>query len=42
MGHGLQLSVIAEGIETAAERDTLRELGCDSMQRLFRQQTLTW
>ncbi len=35
MGHGLQLSVIAEGIETAAERDTLRELGCDSMQGYF-------
>jgi diguanylate cyclase (GGDEF)-like protein len=35
MGHGLHLSVIAEGIETAAERDTLRELGCDSMQGYF-------
>lgn len=35
MGHGLNLSVIAEGIETAAERETLRQLGCDSMQGYF-------
>jgi EAL domain-containing protein (putative c-di-GMP-specific phosphodiesterase class I) len=35
MGHGLGLSVIAEGIETAAERETLRLLGCDSMQGYF-------
>ncbi|MFZ6720839.1 EAL domain-containing protein [Undibacterium sp. Ji49W] len=35
MGHGLGLSVIAEGIETAAERETLRMLGCDSMQGYF-------
>lgn len=35
MGHGLNLSVIAEGIETQAERDTLFNLGCDSMQGYF-------
>lgn len=35
MGHGLNLSVIAEGIETAAERDTLIALGCDNMQGYF-------
>ena len=32
MGHGLGLHVIAEGIETEAERDTMRGLGCDAMQ----------
>ncbi|MBX9900990.1 MAG: EAL domain-containing protein [Burkholderiaceae bacterium] len=32
MGHGLGLHVIAEGIETEAERDTMRALGCDAMQ----------
>ncbi len=35
LGHGLNLSVIAEGIETQAERDTLTELGCDAMQGYF-------
>lgn len=35
MGHGLNLTVIAEGIETQAERDTLLSLGCDSMQGYF-------
>jgi diguanylate cyclase (GGDEF)-like protein len=35
MGHGLGLSVIAEGIETQAERDTLLSLGCDAMQGYF-------
>jgi diguanylate cyclase (GGDEF)-like protein len=35
MGHGLDLSVIAEGIETKEERDTLEKLGCDSMQGYF-------
>ena len=32
MGHGLGLSVIAEGIETPAERAILEQLGCDAMQ----------
>lgn len=35
MGHGLGLSVIAEGIETQAERDTLLALSCDAMQGYF-------
>jgi diguanylate cyclase (GGDEF)-like protein len=35
MGHGLNLHVIAEGIETQAERDTLIDLGCDAMQGYF-------
>lgn len=35
LGHGLNLSVIAEGIETQAERDTLHQLGCDAMQGYF-------
>jgi len=32
MGHGMGLLVTAEGIETSAERDTLKRLGCDVMQ----------
>ncbi|MBB1073292.1 EAL domain-containing protein [Rhodoferax sp. 4810] len=35
MGHGMDLLVTAEGIETAAERDTLKTLGCDVMQGYF-------
>jgi diguanylate cyclase (GGDEF)-like protein/PAS domain S-box-containing protein len=32
MAHALDLEVVAEGIETASQRDTLRLLGCDYMQ----------
>ena len=32
MGHGLDLFVTAEGVETQAERDTITALGCDVMQ----------
>jgi EAL domain-containing protein (putative c-di-GMP-specific phosphodiesterase class I) len=32
MGHGMGLTVTAEGVETAAERDILIGLGCDVMQ----------
>ncbi len=32
MGHGLDLFVTAEGVETPAERDTITRLGCDVMQ----------
>ena len=32
MGHGLDLLVTAEGVETTAERDMLISLGCDVMQ----------
>jgi diguanylate cyclase (GGDEF)-like protein len=35
MGHGMGLMVTAEGIETEAERDTLKTLGCDVMQGYF-------
>jgi diguanylate cyclase (GGDEF)-like protein/PAS domain S-box-containing protein len=32
LGHSLGLSVLAEGVETKAEFDTLRDLGCDEVQ----------
>ena len=32
MAHALELEVIAEGVETAAQHETLRRLGCDYMQ----------
>ncbi|MHB1230685.1 MAG: putative bifunctional diguanylate cyclase/phosphodiesterase [Halothiobacillus sp.] len=32
MGHALGLEVVAEGVETVAERDLLEALGCDSFQ----------
>lgn len=32
LGHSLRLSVIAGGVETEAQLQTLRELGCDMMQ----------
>jgi len=32
MGHGLGLQVTVEGVETEAERNTLRQLGADVMQ----------
>ncbi|GAB4171107.1 MAG: hypothetical protein Fur0039_11030 [Rhodocyclaceae bacterium] len=32
LGHGMGLSVVAEGVETEAQRDFLRDAGCDSMQ----------
>ncbi len=35
LGHSMDLSVTAEGIETEAERDTLKRLGCDVMQGYF-------
>ncbi|MBP9907310.1 MAG: GGDEF domain-containing protein [Rhodoferax sp.] len=35
MGHGMGLLVTAEGIETQAERDTLKALNCDVMQGYF-------
>ena len=35
MGHGLDLIVTAEGVETAEERDMLISLGCDVMQGYF-------
>ncbi len=35
MGHGLGMTVTGEGVETEAERNVLRELGCDVMQGYF-------
>ncbi len=32
LGHNLGMSVIAEGVETLPQRDTLRDLGCDRFQ----------
>ncbi len=32
LGHGLRLSVVAEGVETQAQADFLRAQGCDEMQ----------
>jgi EAL domain-containing protein (putative c-di-GMP-specific phosphodiesterase class I) len=35
MGHGLQLNVIAEGVETAEQLQLLRESGCDQIQGFY-------
>ncbi len=32
MGHSLQMHLVAEGVETEAQRDTLVALGCDELQ----------
>ena len=32
LGHALGMSVVAEGVETDAELEELRELGCDGAQ----------
>jgi EAL domain-containing protein (putative c-di-GMP-specific phosphodiesterase class I) len=32
LGHSLNLSVVAEGIETQAQRELLTSIGCDEMQ----------
>ena len=35
LAHGLQLKVVAEGVETAAQLDALRALGCDEYQGFY-------
>ena len=40
MGHGMDLLVTAEGVETEAERATLISLGCDVMQGYLRSRPL--
>lgn len=32
LGHNLQLTVIAEGVETESQRQALTEMGCDKAQ----------
>jgi len=32
LGHNLQLTVIAEGVETPAQRQVLTDIGCDEAQ----------
>jgi predicted signal transduction protein with EAL and GGDEF domain len=36
LAHSLRLKVVAEGVETAAQLDQLRELGCDQYQGFYR------
>ena len=35
LGHSLGLTVMAEGVESAAQRDMLAEMGCDTFQGYF-------
>lgn len=32
LGHSLNLSIVAEGVETQAQKETLTAIGCDAMQ----------
>ncbi len=35
LGHSLGLRVVAEGVETAAQLDVVRSLGCESVQGFY-------
>ncbi len=35
MGHRLGMTVVAEGVETLAELDAVRECGCDEVQGFY-------
>ena len=35
LGHSLNLKIIAEGVETAEQRDLLAEMGCDAYQGYY-------
>ena len=35
MAHALRMTVVAEGVETAAQLGILRELGCDEVQGYY-------
>jgi diguanylate cyclase (GGDEF)-like protein/PAS domain S-box-containing protein len=41
MAHSLHLSVVAEGVETAAQHRALKELGCDEFQGFYESPALT-
>jgi EAL domain-containing protein (putative c-di-GMP-specific phosphodiesterase class I) len=42
LAHALDLSVVAEGVETAAQRDLLRSLGCDEIQGHIYSRAVEW
>jgi len=35
LAHALHLTVVAEGVETAGQRDLLKAMGCDELQGYF-------
>ena len=35
LGHGLDLKVVAEGVETKEQRDCLKEMECDEIQGFY-------
>jgi EAL domain-containing protein (putative c-di-GMP-specific phosphodiesterase class I) len=42
LAHALDLSVVAEGVETAAQHDLLRSLGCDEIQGFIYSTPVPW
>ncbi len=41
MAHALGMTVVAEGVETTAQRDELAEIGCDAAQGYLLARPLT-